>query len=155
MFPALPGAAQAPALVLATRARGCPRPRTEIRAPTGLRIVAAVWAVLFHFGGELVPLVEQIPPLAAIVGGGGIGVELFFVLSGFVIARSYLDECGRGWSTGRAARFVLNRFARVWPAFAVVTVAVCVWWFVGPRIGLGSEFVSGTSPSSCRPCSAS
>ncbi|MGY1772202.1 acyltransferase family protein [Blastococcus sp. SYSU D00813] len=123
-----------------------PRPRTEIRALTGLRIVAAMWVVLFHFGGELVPLVQQVPGLAAIIGGGGIGVELFFVLSGFVIARSYLDECGRGWSTGRAARFVLNRFARVWPAFAVVTAAVCVWWFLAPRIGLDSEIVTRHQP---------
>src|SRR3712207_6826712 len=75
------------------------RSRSELRALTGLRIVAATWVVLFHFEGQLVPYVEQLPGVHAVLSAGWIGVELFFVLSGFVIARSYLDECGRRWST--------------------------------------------------------
>jgi peptidoglycan/LPS O-acetylase OafA/YrhL len=122
------------------------RSRSEIRALTGLRIVAAMWVVLFHFEGQLIPYVEQVPGAHAVLGAGWIGVELFFVLSGFVIARSYLDECGRRWSTAGAARFVANRFARVWPAWMAVTVVACAWLVVCPRLGLNPNIVSGHPP---------
>ncbi len=122
------------------------RSRSEIRALTGLRIVAAAWVVLFHFEGELMPYVDQLPVVHAVVSAGWIGVELFFVLSGFVIARSYLDECGRRWSTAGAGRFVANRFARVWPAWMAVTVVACAWLVVSPRLGLDPHVVSPHPP---------
>ncbi len=112
------------------------RPRSEIRALTGLRIVAAMWVVLYHFLPELTPYLEQVPGSIAVLSAGWIGVELFFVLSGFVIARGYLEECGRRWSTAGAARFVANRFARVWPAWATVTVLACGWFVTADLIGL-------------------
>jgi peptidoglycan/LPS O-acetylase OafA/YrhL len=122
------------------------RSRSEIRALTGLRIVAAAWVVLFHFEGQLMPYVDQLSGVHAVLSAGWIGVELFFVLSGFVIARSYLDECGRRWSTAGAARFVANRFARVWPAWMAVTVAACAWLVVCPRLGLNPHVISGHPP---------
>ncbi|MGY1682411.1 acyltransferase family protein [Geodermatophilus sp. SYSU D01176] len=122
------------------------RSRSEIRALTGLRIVAAVWVVLFHFEGQLMPYVDQLPGSHAVISAGWIGVELFFVLSGFVIARSYLEECGRRWSTAGAARFVANRFARVWPAWMAVTVAACAWLLAAPRLGLDPHVVSTHPP---------
>jgi peptidoglycan/LPS O-acetylase OafA/YrhL len=112
------------------------RSRSEIRALTGLRIVAAMWVVLYHFVPELTPYLEQLPGAIAVLSAGWIGVELFFVLSGFVIARGYLEECGRRWSTAGAARFVANRFARVWPAWATVTLLACAWFVTADLIGL-------------------
>jgi peptidoglycan/LPS O-acetylase OafA/YrhL len=112
------------------------RSRSEIRALTGLRIVAAVWVVLYHYEPELAPYVDQLPGTHAVLSAGWIGVELFFVLSGFVIARGYLAECGRRWSTAGAARFVANRFARVWPAWATVTLLACAWFVTADLIGL-------------------
>src|SRR3712207_1524401 len=129
-----------------TSTTASPLSRSEIRALTGLRIVAAMWVVLFHFEGQLMPYVDQLPGSHAVISAGWIGVELFFVLSGFVIARSYLDECGRRWSTAGAARFVLNRFARVWPAWMAVTVVACAWLVVCPRLGLNANVVSGHPP---------
>jgi peptidoglycan/LPS O-acetylase OafA/YrhL len=125
---------------------GVRRSRSEIRALTGLRIVAATWVVLFHFEGQLMPYVAQLPGVHAVLSAGWIGVELFFVLSGFVIARSYLDQCGRRWSTAGAARFVFNRVARVWPAWMAVTVVACAWLVVCPRLGLNPNVVSGHPP---------
>ena len=117
-------------------AGGVRRSRSEIRALTGLRIVAAMWVVLYHFVPELTPYLEQLPGAIAVLSAGWIGVELFFVLSGFVIARGYLEECGRRWSTAGAARFVANRFARVWPAWATVTLLACAWFVTADLIGL-------------------
>src|SRR3712207_2194382 len=129
-----------------TSTTASPLSRSEIRALTGLRIVAAMWVVLFHFEGQLMPYVDQLPGSHAVLSAGWIGVELFFVLSGFVIARSYLDECGRRWSTAGAARFVLNRFARVWPAWMAGTVVASAWLVVCARLGLNPHVVSGYPP---------
>jgi peptidoglycan/LPS O-acetylase OafA/YrhL len=120
--------------------------RKEIRALTGLRAVAATWVVLFHFKDQVAPYTDQVPFARALLDAGWIGVELFFVLSGFVIARSYLEELGRRWRTREAARFLFNRFARVWPAYAVVTVIAFVWLIGAKAVGLDSD-VNAAHPS--------
>jgi peptidoglycan/LPS O-acetylase OafA/YrhL len=53
---------------------------------------------------------------------GGIGVTLFFVLSGFLITRVIVEARERGtWSM---AGFVANRFVRLFPALAVMVAVV-------------------------------
>jgi peptidoglycan/LPS O-acetylase OafA/YrhL len=105
--------------------------RRDIRALTGLRAVAATWVVLLHFQRFVDPYLDQLSWLRPLVRAGWTGVELFFVLSGFVITLSYVQTLGSRPSAHGAARFVLNRFARVWPAYAVVTLAMGAWlWSV-------------------------
>src|ERR1700760_16171 len=58
----------------------------EIKALTGLRIIAAVWVVLFHFR----PMLSDASPgfrdaLSPVLNCGAQGVDLFFMLSGFVL----------------------------------------------------------------------
>lgn len=94
--------------------------RGEIRALTGLRIVAAVWVVLFHFR----PMLSDISPdfresLAPVLNCGAQGVDLFFILSGFVLTWNYLDRMGRSWSTRATLHFLWLRLARVWPVYLV------------------------------------
>jgi peptidoglycan/LPS O-acetylase OafA/YrhL len=101
--------------------------RGEIRSLTGLRAVAATWVVLLHFQHLLAPFLDQIPALRTVISSGWLGVDLFFVLSGFVIGRSHLDKIGRGPLLPTIGRFLGSRFARVWPAWAVVTVLMFVW----------------------------
>ena len=92
----------------------------EIRALSGLRIVAALWVVLFHFR----PLLADAAPgfssaLAPILNAGAQGVDLFFILSGFVLTWNYLDRMGESWSTRSTLRFLWLRLARVWPVYLV------------------------------------
>lgn len=92
----------------------------EIKALTGLRIVAAVWVVLFHFR----PMLSDISPdfrenLAPVLNCGAQGVDLFFILSGFVLTWNYLDRMGRTWSTRETLHFLWLRLARVWPVYLV------------------------------------
>jgi peptidoglycan/LPS O-acetylase OafA/YrhL len=102
----------------------------EIKALSGLRIVAAVWVVLFHFR----PLLEQAAPgfrtaLAPILNCGAQGVDLFFMLSGFVLTWNYLERMGESWSWRETLHFLWLRLARVWPVY-LVTMHLAVLWIV-------------------------
>jgi peptidoglycan/LPS O-acetylase OafA/YrhL len=92
--------------------------RGEIKALTGLRIVAALWVVLFHFR----PMLTDASPdfrenLAPVLNTGAQGVDLFFILSGFVLTWNYLDRMGGDWSTRATVHFLWLRLARVWPVY--------------------------------------
>ena len=104
--------------------------RGEIKALTGLRIVASVWVVLFHFR----PMVSDVSPdfrenLSPVLNCGAQGVDLFFILSGFVLAYNYLDRMGRSWSTRETLHFLWLRLARVWPVY-LVTLHLAVLWII-------------------------
>jgi peptidoglycan/LPS O-acetylase OafA/YrhL len=104
--------------------------RGEIKALTGLRIVASVWVVLFHFR----PMVSDVSPdfrenLSPVLNSGAQGVDLFFILSGFVLAYNYLDRMGRSWSTRETLHFLWLRLARVWPVY-LVTLHLAVLWII-------------------------
>lgn len=108
----------------------------EIRSLTGLRIVAAAWVVVFHFaftpGDSYSALWE---PLQPIVRTGALGVDLFYVLSGFVITLTYLDKVGRRPSARRSVAFWWARICRVWPVYAAVTTLFGAWLlYKGSRV---------------------
>ena len=94
-----------------------PAPAT-IRALTGLRALAALWVVAFHYRFDVVTLVPGLGPLRGLMAAGYLGVDVFFALSGFVLAYNYADRLAQ-WNLGRARSFVQNRVARVWPVHAV------------------------------------
>lgn len=108
----------------------------EIKALTGLRIVAAVWVVLFHFR----PMLADASPdfldaLAPVLNCGAQGVDLFFILSGFVLAWNYLDRMGRTWSTRATAHFLWLRLARVWPVYLVTLHLAALWVIFTLHVG--------------------
>ncbi|WP_229068541.1 acyltransferase [Actinoplanes sp. DH11] len=97
-----------------------------LTALTGLRAVAAIGVVLSH---SRVP--ESVPQhLEKIVGWGHIGVPMFFMLSGVVLAYNYPHLSG--WEGRRTVRFYLARIARVMPLYWVV-IGYCAayLWIVG------------------------
>jgi peptidoglycan/LPS O-acetylase OafA/YrhL len=104
------------------------QPRGEIRALTGLRIVAAVWVVLVH---AQTPLLESVggylAPVWPVVTSGWMGVDLFFILSGYVLTLSYVDSMGSRWDSRKAVVFLWARLSRVWPLWALLTVTMFVW----------------------------
>lgn len=82
--------------------------RVDINA---LRGVAVALVVLYHF---------KVPGLR----GGFMGVDLFFVISGYLMTRilvSSLEEGRFGYW-----RFVAARIARIWPALAVMLIVALV-----------------------------
>ncbi len=85
----------------------------------GLRAYAVIAVVLYHFG-------------VAPITGGFIGVDVFFVLSGFLMTQIILGAEARGAFS--LAAFYLSRARRIVPALAVLCVAtICFGWFwLGP-----------------------
>jgi peptidoglycan/LPS O-acetylase OafA/YrhL len=110
----------------------------EFRSLTGLRIVAAAWVVLFHFHFTgLDGVGAAVDVLGPLVTAGALGVDLFFVLSGFVIAHTYLDRLGPALRLRPTARFVWARACRIWPAYALVFHLFAIW--VVARLAWGSD----------------
>ncbi len=108
----------------------------EIKALTGLRIIAALWVVLFHFR----PLLEESVPgfrsaLAPVLNCGAQGVDLFFILSGFVLTWNYLDRMGHTWSTRETLHFLWLRLARVWPVYLVTLHLAALWLIFTMHVG--------------------
>lgn len=90
--------------------------REEINALTGIRFIAATYVVLYHVGDQMFLYFypELFPIYNIFTQNGFLGVELFFVLSGFILAYNYYDSFSKfNFSVYRG--FVLKRFARVYP----------------------------------------
>jgi peptidoglycan/LPS O-acetylase OafA/YrhL len=108
----------------------------EIKALSGLRIVAAVWVVLFHFR----PLLAEAAPgfrsaYAPVLDCGAQGVDLFFILSGFVLTWNYLDRMGDSWSWRETLHFLWLRLSRVWPVYLVTMHLAAVWIIFTLNVG--------------------
>jgi peptidoglycan/LPS O-acetylase OafA/YrhL len=105
--------------------------RPTIAALTGLRAVAAVWVVLFHYRHDILTIAPSLHPLEPLMAAGYLGVDVFFVLSGFVLAYNYSERLSR-WRPREAASFVQNRIARVWPVHLVTLHADLLQaWVIG------------------------
>src|SRR5690348_3265201 len=77
------------------RPSASPPVQAHLPALTGLRFLAALMVVGFHFGRGVVDAAHIPAPLANIVHRGNLGVDLFFVLSGFILSYSYLNMRGQ------------------------------------------------------------
>ncbi len=89
-----------------TRRRRRGRFRADIE---GLRAVAVVLVVAFHAG-------------VGVVGGGFVGVDVFFVLSGFLITGLLVDEIART-GTISIGDFYARRVRRLLPLATLVLAA--------------------------------
>ncbi len=97
----------------------------ESRPLTGLRGAAALLVMLHHFYLKLA-LDQHLPLLQFLLRKGYLGVDLFFVLSGFVMAMVY-GAWFDGTRARRAAdyvRFIIRRVARLWPLHAAVLMVL-------------------------------
>ncbi|MEO6411069.1 MAG: acyltransferase [Pedococcus sp.] len=83
-----------------------------------MRVLAASWVVLFHYRLDIEALAPWTTPGDTFMQAGYLGVDLFFPLSGFILAYNYADVMGT-FSRQSAVSFIRNRFARVWPVHFV------------------------------------
>jgi len=102
------------------------------------RGVAAVLIVLFHLSGPHLTTDRtwSYLPFASIFRWGHAGVDLFFVMSGFLIFYIHGHEAG-----DRAAipRYLWKRLRRIYPIYWMVTLVALSAYFAAPGLGDGHE----------------
>jgi peptidoglycan/LPS O-acetylase OafA/YrhL len=98
--------------------------KPEIMALTGVRAFAAWWVVFFHLRGTMADLFPTSHThVTSFFAGGNFGVDLFFVLSGFVLSYNYYDAFPV--LTGRSyGKFLWQRLARIYP---VHCLGLAIW----------------------------
>lgn len=94
--------------------------RTTYPALTALRGLAAWWVVVYHFREQLD--LSGMSLLQTLAGHGYLAVDLFFIMSGFVIALNYAGDLRRP-SALAVLRFLGFRLARIYPLHLVILVA--------------------------------
>lgn len=118
-------------------------PSATLPALTGLRGVAALWVLLYHIQamGDGFALPKSVP----ILRDGWLGVDMFFVLSGFILMLVHGDEF-RAPHLARVASFLRLRFFRVYPLATVVLLAIVLLVAFDP--GFAVSFAqTGKSPN--------
>ena len=87
----------------------------HISSIDGLRAIAVTAVVLYHLGISWIP-------------GGFLGVDLFFVISGYVITRLILDSINQSSALDLRA-FYAARLRRIYPGF--IFMVICTIIFIG------------------------
>lgn len=106
-----------------------------------LRGLAAVAVVLFHYTTRYQQLFGHQESLAASLPWGHYGVDLFFMLSGFVILMT-LERTAESW------KFAWGRFSRLYPTYwaaaALTFVIVSICGLPGQEVSAGEALVNLT-----------
>ena len=98
------------------------RPANNFKAIDGIRAIAVLWVIIFHVWifqyntfPELLSVVVQ-NPLTVWITKGDLGVDLFFVISGFLIGTILFKEFKRTQSLNFKS-FYIRRFLRLFPVY--------------------------------------
>lgn len=119
---------------------------SRLRALDGLRLVAALMVAMYHYGGRDGEVseawgtspTEQFPSLHPLFAYGCLGVQIFFVISGFVICMSAWGRGATGNGTvgglSRLRRFAVSRITRLMPAYWAAVLLVTVVFALPPVV---------------------
>lgn len=99
----------------------------NIVAIEGLRGVAVLWVILFHYCIVRDPavrdpwnaIVDSWYPLSVVVRNGYLGVDLFFLITGFLLMLPWFRHAAERRPAPRARDFYLRRARRILPAYYV------------------------------------
>ncbi len=94
--------------------------KTRLPGLDTLRTCAILAVMSYHFQSELPPFAQQVARF------GWVGVDLFFALSGFLIASQFFRSYLQG-TTPSLGRFYRQRAFRILPAYSLVLL---LYWFV-------------------------
>ena len=109
-------------------------PFGELPCLTSLRGLAALWVVLYHFSVQCFPNLDA-TPYTHIIHKGYLAVDLFFMLSGFVMTHVYHRAFSES-VTRHYRGFLVARIARIYPLHVLilllfVATAVASQWTTG------------------------
>src|SRR5580658_10222082 len=95
---------------------------SRISVVEALRALASVSVALFHFCNQLSSTGAHL-----VTRYGWLGVDVFFVISGFVIP---LSLHGRDYELRDFPSFMLRRLVRLEPAYLISIAVVIALWYV-------------------------
>lgn len=110
----------------------------------GLRGGAALWVMLSHI--QILTGMKAVPILA----WGDLAVDLFMMLSGFLMAHHYIQRSKHEpWDTSRTAYvFWIRRFFRIAPLYYVMLIAA---FALGPMLGDYRSAIASVWPDTATP----
>lgn len=96
-----------------------------------LRAISVVIVIAYHF---------ELP-----ISNGFIGVDIFFVISGYVITQSLMRSSESSWFS-RLKEFYFKRVARLFPAFLVVFIFTIISsiLFLSPNVGIQQNAIKSS-----------
>jgi peptidoglycan/LPS O-acetylase OafA/YrhL len=108
----------------------------DIRPLTSLRIVAALWVLIYHFRDHLGLDLDRF----GLVAKGYLGVDLFFILSGFILSHVYLGRVEtRRFNYGS---FLWARLSRIYPVHLVTLAGTVAIWLAALKMGAAFDPVA-------------
>ena len=116
--------------------------RFQIQSLQVFRGLAALGVVAHHAVLSTESFVGALPePLALWLGMGFLGVDFFFVLSGFIIMYAHMDDAR---TSAALKRYAFKRLSRIYPAYLPVGVGMIVLYAAMPGLsaaaGGGRDF---------------
>ncbi|WP_399928673.1 acyltransferase family protein [Streptomyces kanamyceticus] len=120
------------------------RAKPRLRALDGLRLIAALMVAAYHYGGRDGEISEawgsspkaQFPTAHEWFAYGCLGVQIFFVISGFVICMSGWGRPLRSFFASRASRLLPSYWAAIVLVTAVFALPVVAYDAVSPSDAL-------------------
>jgi len=131
-------------------ARSAPTAHRRLQALDYLRFTAAIAVLCYHYlfnginNGKIASL-DEYSPAVAVVKYGYLGVDLFFLISGFVVFNSARGKSARQFAVGRAVRL----FPAFWVAVLLTSAVTLIWGHVSslsvtvPQVLLNLTMIPG------------
>lgn len=91
------------------------KPKLHLKNLDGIRAIAAIMVILSHFPLSHTFSNKWVQTIWEIAKNGGYGVQIFFVLSGFLISRLIIND-----NNFNLSKFYLKRILRIWPLYYLV-----------------------------------
>ena len=106
-----------------------------IRQLTGVRFIAAFWVLTYHLQGPLNTLgINDVPVVSDFFRIGRLGVDLFFALSGFILAHTYLERMGPSFKVKASGFFLWLRLGRIYPVHLVMLFVAGIAVYVQAKV---------------------
>ncbi|MGR5126752.1 acyltransferase family protein [Photobacterium swingsii] len=105
---------------------------------TAIRGFAAFFVALFHARLVLFPQwKEEIASTSQLLENGYLWVDIFFILSGFVMMHVYRDSFQQGCTMAKWRHFMWLRFSRIYPLFLTTLLLLLGWETTKHIYGIG------------------